>query len=139
LSADLYRELYGTARYTWATWDSPKLTFDLEDIIASLRKLGSTFYVSYYAGGKEHRLSLDTDNLQLAKEKLRQFESAQLRAHDRTCVFIEHWDLAQSPTIHQANQYEIDDLWDKHRLVALLPVIKNLQSQAGQFTDRHFA
>jgi hypothetical protein len=60
-------------------------------------------------------------------------------AHDRTCVFIEHWDLAQSPTIHQANQYEIDDLWDKHRLVALLPVIKNLQSQAGQFTDRHIA
>jgi hypothetical protein len=38
--------------------------------------------VSYYVGGKELRKSLDTDNLQLAKEKLRQFESAQLRSDD---------------------------------------------------------
>ena len=50
--------------------------------MASLRKRGSNFYVSYYAGGKERRLSLDTDNIQLAKEKLRQFESAQLRGDD---------------------------------------------------------
>jgi hypothetical protein len=39
--------------------------------------------VSYCVSGKERRLSLDTDNLQLAKEKLRQFESAQLRGDDR--------------------------------------------------------
>jgi integrase len=47
--------------------------------MASLRKRGSTFYMSYYIGGKERRISLDTDSRQLAKERLRQFESAQLR------------------------------------------------------------
>jgi hypothetical protein len=50
--------------------------------MASLRKRGSNFYVSYYVSGKERRLSRDTDNLQLAKEKLRRFESAQLRGDD---------------------------------------------------------
>jgi integrase len=50
--------------------------------MASLIKRGSTFYVSYYLGGKERRRSLDTDSLQLAKEKVRQFESAQLRGYD---------------------------------------------------------
>ena len=38
--------------------------------MASLRKRGSNFYVSYYVSGKERRKSLETDSLQLAKEKL---------------------------------------------------------------------
>ena len=50
--------------------------------MASLRQRGSKFYVSYYVSGRERRKSLDTDSLQLAKEKLRQFESAQLRGDD---------------------------------------------------------
>jgi hypothetical protein len=50
--------------------------------MASLRKRGDTFYISYYVSAKELRKSLDTDNYQLAKEKLRQFESAQLRGDD---------------------------------------------------------
>jgi integrase len=50
--------------------------------MASLLKRGSNFYVSYYVGGKELRKSLGTDNFQLAKEKQRQFESAQLRGDD---------------------------------------------------------
>lgn len=50
-----------------------------ESDMASLRKRGSTYYVQFYAGRKQRRISLDTDSLQIAKEKLRQFESAQHR------------------------------------------------------------
>jgi hypothetical protein len=52
-------------------------------------------------------------------------------AHDRTCVFIERSNQAQVPTIHQASQDEIESLWEKHRLVALLPVFKKIQSLDG--------
>jgi hypothetical protein len=52
-------------------------------------------------------------------------------AHDRTCVFIELLKQAQASTIHQASQDEIEDLWEKHRLVALLPVFKKIQSLDG--------
>lgn len=51
--------------------------------------------------------------------------------HDRTCVFIERSDQAQVPTIHWANQDEIEELWEKHRLTALLPVLRNNQSSDG--------
>jgi hypothetical protein len=47
--------------------------------MASLKKRGSTFYIQYYCGAKQHRVSAGTDSLQIAKEKLRQFESAQMR------------------------------------------------------------
>jgi hypothetical protein len=40
--------------------------------------------------------------------------------HDRTGVFIER--LTQAPPVHLANQDEIDSLWEKYRLVALLRV-----------------
>jgi hypothetical protein len=51
-------------------------------IVASLRQRGSIYYIQYYLGGHQCRLSLDTDNYQRAREKLRQFESAQLRGDD---------------------------------------------------------
>ena len=47
--------------------------------MASLKKRGSIFYIQYYLGGQQRRVSTDTDNLQIAREKLRQFESAQHR------------------------------------------------------------
>lgn len=47
--------------------------------MASLKKGGSTFYIQYYTGAKQHRVCTGTDCLQIAKEKLRQFESAQMR------------------------------------------------------------
>ena len=50
--------------------------------MAGLIKRGNTFYVVWYVGKKEKRRSLRTDNLQIAKEKLRQFESAQVRGDD---------------------------------------------------------
>ena len=50
--------------------------------MASLKKRGKKYYIQYYSGQKQKRLSLNTTIHQLAKEKLRQFESAQLRGED---------------------------------------------------------
>jgi len=50
--------------------------------MASLIKRGDTFHVQWYEGSIKRRRSLGTDSLQIAKEKLRQFESAKLRGID---------------------------------------------------------
>ena len=50
--------------------------------MAGLIKRGNIFYVQWYVGQKERRRSLRTDNLQIAKERLRQFESARIRGDD---------------------------------------------------------
>ncbi len=47
--------------------------------MASLRKRGKMYYASYYAGGKEHRRSLETKSYQVAKERLRNLESSLAR------------------------------------------------------------
>jgi len=44
--------------------------------MASLRKRGKVYYASYYLDGKECRKSLETSSYQVAKERLRNFESA---------------------------------------------------------------
>lgn len=50
--------------------------------MASLKQRGSTWFVQWYEGDKQRRRSLGTDSLQVAKEKLRRFESAQYRGDD---------------------------------------------------------
>jgi len=50
--------------------------------MASLVKRGEIFYVQWRVGRKIKRRSLRTDSLQIAKEKLRQFESAQVRGDE---------------------------------------------------------
>lgn len=50
--------------------------------MASLVQRGENYYVQWRIGGKIKRRSLRTDSLQIAKEKLRQFESAQVRGDD---------------------------------------------------------
>ena len=50
--------------------------------MASLKKRGDTYYIQFYNGKSQRRVSTGTDSLQIAKEKLRQFESAQLRGDD---------------------------------------------------------
>ncbi len=50
--------------------------------MASLVKRNKKYYVQWRVGGKIKRRSLWTDNLQIAKEKLRQFESAQVRGEE---------------------------------------------------------
>jgi integrase len=42
-------------------------------------KRGSVYYIRYCVGSKKRKVTADTDNYQLAKEKLRQFEAAQAR------------------------------------------------------------
>lgn len=50
--------------------------------MASLIKRKKTYYLQWRIGKKIKRRSLGTDSRQIAKEKLRQFESAQLRGED---------------------------------------------------------
>jgi hypothetical protein len=50
--------------------------------MASLVKRSKIYYLQYYVGKKLKRKSLNTSILQIAKEKLRQFESAKLRGLD---------------------------------------------------------
>lgn len=47
--------------------------------VASLLKRGGTFYIQWYEGKRKRRRSLGTDSRPIAKEELRQFESAQFR------------------------------------------------------------
>ena len=44
--------------------------------MACLKKRNKTYYAQYYIGKTQKRINLYTDNLQIAKEKLRQLESA---------------------------------------------------------------
>ncbi len=46
--------------------------------MASLMKRGKTYYAQYYLGNRQVRKSLRTSSFQVAKEKIRQIESAQL-------------------------------------------------------------
>ncbi len=50
--------------------------------MACLKKRGNTYYAQYYIGTKQVRTNLYTENLQIAKEKLRQLESALYREVD---------------------------------------------------------
>lgn len=50
--------------------------------MAHLYKRGRIYQLKYYVGGKQKEISLRTDVLQIAKEKQRQFESAQARGDD---------------------------------------------------------
>lgn len=49
--------------------------------MASLIQRNNTYYLQWYEGTKRRRQSLRTDSLQIAKEKKRQFESAQFAGH----------------------------------------------------------
>lgn len=52
------------------------------DAMASLGTRNGSFYIQWYDGKKQRRRMLGTDSLQVAREKLRQFESAQFRGDD---------------------------------------------------------
>ena len=47
--------------------------------MASLKKRGKKYYASYYVNGTEQRKALDTENYQVARERLRNLDSAQSR------------------------------------------------------------
>ena len=50
--------------------------------MASLIQRGKIYYEQYYIGKKQKRFSLETTSLQIAKEKLRQHESARFRGEE---------------------------------------------------------
>ncbi len=50
--------------------------------MASLKKRHGIFYIQYYVGARQKRVSLHTDSLAIAKEKVRQYESAMLHGED---------------------------------------------------------
>jgi len=49
-------------------------------------------------------------------------------AADRTCVFFEH---GTDKSVRLASEEEITQLWDKHRIVALLSVFRSIISPAS--------
>ncbi|HUJ89331.1 MAG TPA: hypothetical protein VLX12_03985 [Syntrophorhabdales bacterium] len=50
--------------------------------MASLMKRGKIYYEQYYVGKKKKLRSLNTSSLQIAKDKLRQHESARFRGEE---------------------------------------------------------
>jgi integrase len=50
--------------------------------MASLKKRGKVYYAQYYQGERQRRICLHTTSLQVAKEKVRQIESAQFRGSE---------------------------------------------------------
>ncbi len=50
--------------------------------MACLKIVNGTYYIQFYVGKRQKRLSLRTKSKQIAKEKIRQYESAQLRGAD---------------------------------------------------------
>lgn len=64
------------------TWTRQGLIQTLESHMANLYKRNGTYYLKFYLGGKQKKISLRTQNLQIAKEKKRQFESAQATGSD---------------------------------------------------------
>ena len=47
--------------------------------MASLKKRGKYYHLQYYVAAEQQRISLKTKSYQIAKEKLRQFESARFQ------------------------------------------------------------
>lgn len=50
--------------------------------MASILKRGKKFYAQYYLNGEQKRVNLNTTSLQIAREKIRQIESALFRQED---------------------------------------------------------
>ena len=83
--------------------------------MASLKKRGKSYQIQYYVAGKQRRISLGPIPYQIAKEKLRQFDSARLRGVDdpmpiRTAIadvvnaYVEHISHVKTPKSAQARQ-----------------------------------
>ncbi|MCA9278611.1 MAG: hypothetical protein R3B58_03420 [Phycisphaerales bacterium] len=56
--------------------------------MAGLIQTGSMYYIQWYKGRSKRRKSLGTDSLQIAKDKLRQFESAQYHGDELTALTL---------------------------------------------------
>ena len=84
--------------------------------MASLKKRGDSYQIQYYVGSKQRRIGLGRLPLQLAKEQLRQFESARLRGIDNPLptktplgdvlqAYVEHIRGVKTPKSAQTDVY----------------------------------
>jgi hypothetical protein len=55
--------------------------------MASLKRRGKTYYAQDYLAGEQKRVNLETASLQVAKEMIRQIESALARECDTATPF----------------------------------------------------
>jgi integrase len=90
--------------------------------MASLVQRGPIHYIQFYIAGKLKRVSTGTDVLQIAKEKLRQFESAQARGDTlplptKTPIaqvvtpYVEHIRTVKTPKSAQTDIYYMRDMF----------------------------
>jgi integrase len=88
--------------------------------MASLIQRGEIWYIQYCVSGKARRVSTGTDSEQIAKEKLRQFESAHFRGNDnplptRTPIaeiitaYVSHIRTVKTPKSAQTDIYYLRD------------------------------
>jgi len=107
--------------------------------MASLIKRGGTYYLQWYVGAKIRRRSLRTGVLQIAKEQLRQFESAQHRGLDdslptRTPIaevvtaYVEHIRDVKTPKSAQTDVYYLRE--------AFGPICAALQITSRKVTEK---
>ncbi len=86
--------------------------------MAGLLRRKKIYYVTYKVGGREHRRSLKTDSLQVAKEKKRQLESRLVRDTDnlfptKTPVaevvndYVKHMRITKTPKGAQSDVYNL--------------------------------
>jgi hypothetical protein len=90
--------------------------------MASLVQRGPIYYIQFYIAGKLKRVSTSSDVLQVAKEKLRQFESAQARGDalplptrtpiaDVVTAYVEHIRTIKTPKSAQTDIYYLRDMF----------------------------
>jgi hypothetical protein len=91
--------------------------------VASLIQRGKTYYIQYMASGRAKRIStgiVGDEKYPLAKEKLRQFESAQFRGEDHLLptktptaeiltAYVEHIRVAKTAKSAQTDIYYLRD------------------------------
>lgn len=87
--------------------------------MAWLKKRGSVYYIRFISGGKRKTVCTDTDVLQIAKEKLRQFECALAQGDsplpsktpiaDLLSAYVQHIRTAKTPKSAQTDIYYLRD------------------------------
>lgn len=90
--------------------------------MAHLFKRGSTFWIKYYVSGKQKARTLSTSSLQIAKEKLRQFETAHAHGDShllptRTSIgevlqqYVDHIRTFKTPKSAQSDIYILREIF----------------------------
>jgi integrase len=120
--------------------------------MASLKKRGKTYQIQFYVGGKQRRVGLGAIPLQLAKEKLRQFESAQARGDDNPLptktpiptvlqAYVEHIRSVKTPKSAQTDIYYLREAFgpvcDALRITSRKPSEAARKKPLADPTDRH--